>query len=569
MLDTVKQGIKLISIYGRVSTSNQENEGTIETQLAAVKEFAQKNNYTIVQEYLDNGWSGDSIVRPALDQLRMDAKKKIWEAVLIYDPDRLARRYSYQELLMDELREAGIEIIFVTISAPKNSEDKILHGVRGLFAEYERAKISERFRLGKIRKAKEGHILASEAPYGYTFITKKGKPGDPDFRQGYYEINETEARVVKMIFSWIADEGLTMRKVVKRLQELAISPRKSKRGVWNTSTFSTLLRNKTYIGEWHYGASYAVVPENPLKKGGYKKIKKTSRRIKPEEEWIKIPTPALIDEGLFMRAQRQLKVNFEMSSRNKKNQYLLAGKIRCTCGRSRAGEGPQRGKHLYYRCTSRVHSYPLPSPCVEKGINARIADKLVWFKVAQLMSSKELMLKQIKRWAASRSNGSHISKVDTDSMRNEVAKLKKQEDRYAKAYAEGLFSIEKLQEYTTPVRENIASFESQIAKAQTVREELNDSVPITSQEIGAFAIEAAQALRDLNFEAKQRIVRNIVDRVVGTQKELQVFGYIPVTNINVFTVSRNCRFAERGKVHAVSGADEKKGGYRKLPILHD
>ena len=74
---------KLVSVYGRVSTSNQENERTIETQLSAVREFAQKNNYIIVQEYLDEGWSGDILARPALDQLRMDAKKKNWEAVLV------------------------------------------------------------------------------------------------------------------------------------------------------------------------------------------------------------------------------------------------------------------------------------------------------------------------------------------------------------------------------------------------------------------------------------------------------------------------------------------------------
>src|SRR3989338_10075029 len=170
MNDVIEKNIKLIAIYGRVSTSNQENEGTIETQLAAVKDFSKKNNYTIVQEYLDNGWSGDSIIRPALDQLRMDAKKKIWEGVLIYDPDRLARRYSYQELVMDELREAGIEVLFVTMPSPKNEEDKILYGVKGLFAQYERAKITERFRLGKIRKVKEGHVLTTEAPYGYEYI---------------------------------------------------------------------------------------------------------------------------------------------------------------------------------------------------------------------------------------------------------------------------------------------------------------------------------------------------------------------------------------------------------------
>src|SRR3989344_9498929 len=164
---------KLIAIYARVSTARQEEEGTIETQLSAVREFAKKNGYTIAKEYIDNGWSGDILARPQLDQLRQDAKNKIWEAVLVYDPDRLARRYSYQELVTDELREAGAEVLFVTTPSPKNGEEKILHGVKGLFAEYERVKIAERFRLGKLRKVNEGHIIVREAPYGPTYILKK------------------------------------------------------------------------------------------------------------------------------------------------------------------------------------------------------------------------------------------------------------------------------------------------------------------------------------------------------------------------------------------------------------
>src|SRR3989344_9161272 len=145
MNDTNEKPSKLIAIYARVSTSRQENEGTIETQLSVLREYAQKNSLIIVKEYLDDGWSGDILARPSLDELRQDAKAKLWEAVLFYDPDRLARRYSYQELVMDELRDAGIEVMFVTIAAPKNGEEKILHGVRGLFAEYERTKTAERF----------------------------------------------------------------------------------------------------------------------------------------------------------------------------------------------------------------------------------------------------------------------------------------------------------------------------------------------------------------------------------------------------------------------------------------
>lgn len=550
MIEETQKQNKLIAIYGRVSTSNQEAEGTIETQLSAVKDFAQKNGYTIVQEYLDNGWSGDSIVRPALDQLRMDAKNKIWEAILIYDPDRLARRYSYQELIMDELREAGVEIIFVTISAPKNSEDKILHGVRGLFAEYERAKISERFRLGKVRKVKEGHVLTTEAPYGFRYIRNNKETKT----HGYYEINEEEARVVRMIFGWIANDGLTIRKIVVELQKLGIKPRRSKRGVWSTSTLTTLLRHKAYIGRTHWGSSYAVVPENPLKFQQYKKVKKTSRKMKPEEEWIasNIVVPAIIDEALFNKVREQLKTNFNLCQRNKKNEYLLAGKIKCICGKTRAGEGPQKGKHLYYRCSDRISSFPLPHVCNERGINARIADKLVWGRIEDLMSSPELLQAQLNRWNKARENKVVSAVGDVKEIEKEILKLKNQEVRYNKGYGAGLFTIEQLKEYTFPIKEQIGSLEYQISKARQQESQINASMMPDQNEIKSFAEESVKVLPELSFELKRAIITNVVDKVVGTQKKLEVSGYMPITSSYVKhkTSYRDCRIAECGEVHA-------------------
>jgi site-specific DNA recombinase len=522
--DELGNPTKLIAIYARVSTARQEEDGTIETQLGVLREFSQQHNYTVVKEYIDDGWSGDILARPSLDQLRQDARRKIWQAVLIYDPDRLARRYSYQELVMDELREAGIEIVFVTISAPKNSEEKILHGVRGLFAEYERAKIAERFRLGKIRKVKDGHILTTEPLYGYNYTPKLAD------KHRYYEINPDEARIVKSIFSWVADDGYTIRKIVHKLQELGIKPRKSKRGVWSTSTIGKLLRSRAYIGQAHWGASYAVAPQNPIKQEAYRKIKKTSRRMRPEEEWYIIPVPAIIDKGLFERARAQLDANSALSKRNKKNDYLLANKIRCVCGRSRTGEGALRGKHIYYRCSDRVLSFPLPATCKEKGINARVADKLVWEKIASLMSSEELLSEQAGRWFGARQARSKSSVDDMAVLEKEVAVLRVQEDRYNKAYGAGLLTIEQLREYSIPLRERITSLERQITSAQ---EEMNP-VLVTKMpshdELKEFTEAARKVLHNLNFQARRAILVNTVERVVGTQRQLQVYGHIPIKN---------------------------------------
>ncbi len=524
--------MNLAAIYARVSTARQEEEQTIKTQLSAVNEFVQKRSFTVVEEYIDEGWSGDILARPALDKLRQDAKSKRWQTVVIYDPDRLARRYSYQELVMDELREAGIEVVFVTISTPKNSEDKILYGVRGLFAEYERAKIGERFRLGKVRKIKEGHILVSEPLYGYRYIRKDDK------RPGYYEINEEEAGVMRMIFDWVDQRGWTIRKIIRELDSMGIKPRKSKRGVWATSTLSKLLKNRAYIGEAHWGSSYAVVPENPLKKEKYRKNKKTSRRMRPESEWFTVPVPSIVAKDVFARVQERIRANFLLSQRNTKNEYLLAGKVFCSCGKRRAGEGPQRGKHLYYRCNDRVLSFPLPRTCHEKALNARLADRLVWNAVANLMTSRELLYEQIERWRQKGSQKSS-SKVDTEALNREILVLRAQEERYNKAYGAGLFEIEQLKEYVSPVRHRIAAFEAKVREFRDDEREKSAPEFPNEQQINEFAEHCRRFKGDLKFPAKREIISNVVEKVIGTKERLQIYGFIPVTNVNVCTSDRH------------------------------
>ena len=465
----------------------------------------------------------------------------MWDAVIVYDPDRLARRYSYQELVMDELREAGVEVVFVTVSSPKNSEDKILHGVRGLFAEYERAKIAERFRLGKLRTVKEGHVIAN-ARYGYRNVRKNK---DNCILHGYYEIVEDEARVMRMIFSWIANEGETVRGVIKRLKELGIKPRKSKKNVWSTSTLSSLLDNKAFIGEAHYGKHYSIVPVKPHKEEKYRKNKKSSRKFRPEE-WTVIPVPAIIEKELYQRARAKLEANFALADRRKKHEYLLAGKLWCTCGKRRCGCSPQGGKHLYYRCNDRINSFPLPKTCLEKGLNARIADKLVWQKIVKLMSSPDLMFKQVNRWLDSKQGRKQVSFSNIETMKKEISILKDKEDRYNKAYADGVFTLEKLKDYTIPLREKVNSLEYQIMVIKQEQEEIKLTAP-HPYEVEDFAKLTMEHLRNLKFPQKRAIVTRIIDKVVGNQDKLLVYGYIPI-NQHVIQCSKdwNCGSAKRG-----------------------
>src|SRR3989344_2968054 len=525
----------LIATYARVSTKRQEDEETIETQIMAVNDWASKNGHTIVKEYRDEGWSGTILARPHLDELRLDARKKLWEAVLIYDPDRLARKYSYQELVTDELSELGIQVLYVTTPPAKDDSDKLLYGVKGLFAEYERARISERFRLGKLRKARDGNVVTSQAPYGYDYIPKQGDT------QGYYKINKKEAVVVQMIFEWVANEGLTVRKVIKRLQELDIPPRKSKRGVWNTSTLTTLFRNETYIGIAHYNRSVAVVPDNPLKQEKYKRVKKTSRRWKPEADWVQIPVTAIIKKELFDKARKQLKTNFETCVRNKKNEYLLANVIYCTCGRKRAGEGPQRGKHLYYRCTDRVYSYPLPSSCHEKGVNARIADKLTWDGIVNLMSSPELLMEQAKRWMTQKQANTSDNTESIKELKEEVEKFKKEETKYIKAYGAEIISMGQFQEAMNDLKLRRSALERTVGQIESEVKKTDIIVSPNEEQIYKFSEAAKLQLKELGFEAKRRIILKVVNTVLGQQRQLRIRGYLPIQEI------QNVKFKTNGR----------------------
>ena len=528
MAEEIKKINKLIALYARVSTARQEEEGTIESQLLVLREYAETHGYKIVEEYIDEGWSGTILARPSLDQLRQDATEKIWEAILIYDPDRLARKYSYQALIIDELEEKNVEVLFVTTPPAKDDGDRLLYGVKGLFAEYERTKITERFRIGKMRKVKEGHVLVSEASYGYTYIPNstsgKGKV------HGYYEVNETEARTIRDLFDWVGNEGLTLRSVVKRLQNLGIRPRKSKRGVWTTGTIGTILKRRTYIGEAFYGRSSAIVPKNPIKIEKYRKMKKTSRKIKPEGEWISISVPALIDEDLFLRTQQKLKDNFAFCKRNKKNQYLLSGKTWCVCGIRRTGEGPQRGKYLYYRCTSRVHNFPLPSTCIEKGINAKIADELVWGKLEKLMSSTDLLMEQVTIWENGRKEKveSSKSKFTVRDLRGEIEKLHWEAERYAKAYGAGVLTIEKFKQYTLDTNAKISALETQVSQIEAKEKEMAIAPMPSKEDVSAFVRRSVEMLSSLNFERKQAIVMNVVDRIMVSGDILDVSGAISI-----------------------------------------
>ncbi len=533
---------KNLAAYCRVSTERQRDEQTIEVQKSIIKEWAAKNNAIIVGWYIDDGWSGELLARPDLDHLRDDADKGIWEAVIIVDRDRLARKLSLQELVIDELVEKEIGVIFLNEPLADNPEGRIMQQIKGVFAEYERAKIAERMRRGKIHKAKNGKLVGNSAPYGYRYIPKSAS------KDGYFKIYEPEAEIVRMIFKWVADDGFSMRQVVKELYKRQIPPPKKTSERWVKSSVERLLNRQDYIGTSYYNKTVSVIPKHPQNVGKYKKIKKSSRRLKPKEEWIAIPVPPIIDKELFFRAHQRLEENKIYNWRNKKYDYLLINKIFCKCGCRRVGDGVNG--HHYYRCAQRIYKYPLPNKCSYEGVNAAILDSMVWYRLLTLLAKKELIKSQAQKWQQKQGKVINKSQEVQERLKTTSEKLTSEEKKLLQAYTSNLISFEQFKDSAQELKAKKEAIESQI-------QELADKSPDEEVNLDNFDDICDTLFHVLKYadaaDKRKYIKKLIVSIYVGERSRAEVNGRIPlvtqVQNIQDVLISRDCGVAQCGEVH--------------------
>jgi site-specific DNA recombinase len=155
------------ALYARVSTPNQDEEATIDSQVAAIEGYIQKRGYDLPPEFyfLDRAVSGARLERPALDRLRHLASDGAFSVVVCYSPDRLSRNYPHQWVIMDELQRHGVRVEFVNQpDLGDNPQAQLLLGVQGRFAEYERAMIKERLRMGRLYKIRTGQLMHRKSP---------------------------------------------------------------------------------------------------------------------------------------------------------------------------------------------------------------------------------------------------------------------------------------------------------------------------------------------------------------------------------------------------------------------
>ncbi|MCH7736262.1 MAG: recombinase family protein [Chloroflexi bacterium] len=208
------------AIYVRVSTDLQEKEQTILSQLEAVRVYVSERGYINIGEYIDDGFSGATLDRPGLDRLRDALLTGEIDVVVFHSPDRLARKAVYQGLVLEEIEKAGIRVEFLNYPVDDSPESRMLLGMQGLFAEYERAKIMERTRRGKLQRAREGALVGGHPPFGYRWI-KRSESG-----RARLEISDYQAAVIRRMYRMQVDDQLSTRSIARKLTQEGVATAK-------------------------------------------------------------------------------------------------------------------------------------------------------------------------------------------------------------------------------------------------------------------------------------------------------------------------------------------------------
>ncbi len=512
-----------VALYARVSTARQEQERTIASQIEALERAASGQGLSVPAErrYVDDGVSGARLDRPGLDALRDAAADGLLDRVLVYCPDRLARSYVHQHVLIEELNRRGVEVQFVEHPLSERAEDRLLAQMQGVIAEYERAKILERTRRGRLHKLRTGQLLpfSGRPPYGYAIV--KGERGVPPA----LVIDEVEARHVRAMYRWVIEEGLSARAVARRLNEQGVRPRQSK--VWTHSSAYVVLTNPAYIGLAAYGKRECCEPQRPRQPGAYRRRVKSSTRKRPETQWAAVPIPPIIDAKTHQQVRTALARNKLMSPRNVQHEYLLRGLVVCGECRRRMSANCQRS-YFYYTC-------PADAPedrgqrlrCSARSVRRDDLDSVVWEAIVAWLQRPEMLRHEVEAWRSSLQGATERTR---DRVRLEKAErqLAGQIERLVDAYVAGAITTPELKAR----RERLeATLQATRARAEELAAQDQDQARLEQlrEDLAAFASTLRAGLEELDFRGRQRLVRLLIERVIVTGDHITIEHAIPLS----------------------------------------
>jgi site-specific DNA recombinase len=517
-----------VALYARVSSDRQAQDGTIDSQVSAIRARIEVDGEVLETElvFCDDGVSGTTLVRPALERLRDQAAAGAIDRLYLLAPDRLARRHAHQMVLLEELQGYGVEVVFVNRPLGTTAEDQLLLQVQGVVAEYERAKILERTRRGRIHAARCGRVnVLGRAAYGYRYIDKHTGGG-----VAAYEVLEDEACVVRQLFAWIGREGCSLGEVVRRLERLGVPTRQGHKR-WDRSTIWGLLTNPAYKGQAAYGKTRRG--ERPMRLRpirGKPEVPKQpySTHRQPATEHIVIAVPALVEVELFAAVQERLQENRRRLRQHQRGaRFLLQGLSVCgCCGYAIVGKGRGRqSQRAYYSCLG-TEGYRFGGKAVCRNRMQRVEDldAAVWTDVCALLKEPDRLRQEFER--RQQQPAAHEAGAEEDRLRKAQAKVQQGMSRLLDAYTEGLVDRGEFQPRMERLQERLQRLEGDLRHLieQAHREE--DWRRVFSQ-VHDFADQVKAGLTTANWVTQREIIRALVKRVEVGQETINIVYKVP------------------------------------------
>ncbi len=491
--------MKRAILYAGVSSTLQAEGFSLQTQIAACRKYAEQHEFAVVAEFQDS-ITGTTLDRPGLDDARRMINQGEADVLVVFSTDRLSRSLIDFLILRRELELLGIEWHTTNRGLAGNTIGaKALENVEALFAEMERMGIIERTSRGRREKVAMHLVLGTGAPpYGYRYVGERKEIG--------FEIVPEEAEIVRMVFQWYVhgDESgsVSTIKIALRLTEMGISSpgmrfnwaRKRAANCWSTNAIYRLLRVSTYAGRFAYQRQRQT--EDLLGK----------RRIeRPQEEWIEVDIPAIIDQELWEAAQRKLDKGRKLSVRKAIHQYLLGRRIRCKCGYGVHGTPYGSKRRLVYVCNARHRAVDRQWKCPLPAFSVEEVDAVVWAWVTDKMLDPEKLAAGIQE--LDEQNG----KQQAQQVRTKAALVKERDDvqeqlnRLLDLYIAGSFDKDMLD----TKRGKLDLMHKALNKEIAALDAMTSVGPPTEEEIYClknFASTIRVGLDNCDFDTKRRIV---------------------------------------------------------------
>jgi site-specific DNA recombinase len=517
-----------VALYVRVSTDRQQHAQTIQQQVAQLQSYvAAHAGWTVVEEHVfrDDGYSGAKLDRPGLDALRDHAARAAFDVVVVTAPDRLARNFVHQMVIMEELQRRGVRVVFCDRPCSDDPHEQLVTQIRGAVAEYERTLIADRMRRGRLARLRSGQLLPwTRAPYGYRLHPER--PRDPTAVQ----VDPVAATVVQELFAAYAAGGVTLHALAAQLTARGV-PTPTGRPVWRSTTIRNLLTNPAYKGQAASGR-LRTTPARQRKSALEPVGRGMSTRAHPSDEWITVPVPALVSATQFDLVKRRLAANQRAARRNTTHPYLLRGLVSCgVCRLSCSGvtRTATDTRYRYYRCRGKMAqvSSGRSSCCPARFIPATQLDELVWADLCGVLQHPELVAQALER--------AHSGAWVPGELRRRQATLRqvrtsvaRQRQRLLEAYLAEVIDLACFQRQDRGLAGQEADL---LAREREVAAQGQRLVQVSAiaRSMTAVLEQLRVGLDQAGFEQRRQLVELLIDRVVVTDGQVEIRYVIPTT----------------------------------------